>query len=272
MMDYKSQIEAVLFSSGRFMDIDTLMQLMGLSDKRIIKQGIEKLRKEYEDRNSPLMIVEEKNGWKLTVREKYLPLVRKIVADTELPKTILETLAVIAWRAPVLQSKVVDIRHNKAYEHITELEELGFLIKEKLGRSYLLKLTQKFFNYFEVDGKQDLRKLFDQFDKGEEKEVDTKQGQINDNKDKQLSESVSPAAGLEEEKKTETVQAGKTEKENLDIDEKKIEEEIEKEFNINIDKDTKHESKEDKKGMQLTKPQENEEYTPEPGEDDSQNT
>lgn len=160
MSDYKNQVESILFASGRFMDIETIMNLLEVSDKKLIKQSIGKLQKEYIERESPLMIVEEKNGWKITVRETYLPLVRKIVADTELPKTVLETLAVIAWSAPILQSKVVDIRHNKAYEHIALLEELGFVGKEKTGRSFLLKLTEKFFNYFEVDGKQDLRKLF----------------------------------------------------------------------------------------------------------------
>jgi segregation and condensation protein B len=158
--DYKGMIEALLFASGRFMTLDTLIALTKASGKEVITKNVAKLKEEYEKRNSPLMIVEEKDGWKITVKEAYLPLVRKIVSETELPKTILETLAVIAWKSPVYQSEIVDIRHNKAYEHIEELEKLEFIKKEKKGRSFILKLTEKFYNYFDIEGAKDIRQVF----------------------------------------------------------------------------------------------------------------
>ncbi|MBT4272927.1 SMC-Scp complex subunit ScpB [archaeon] len=158
--NYKNQIEALLFASGRFMDANTLLLLTGASGKQVLINNVRKLKEEYDERESPLMVVEEKDGWKLTVRETYLSLVRKIISETELPKTILETLAIIAWRSPVLQSEVVNIRHNKAYEHISELVDLGFIRKETSGRSYLLNLTEKFYEYFDVDGSKDIREVF----------------------------------------------------------------------------------------------------------------
>lgn len=158
--DYKRQVEALLFASGRFMDVNTLLNLTGASSKQVLINNIDKLKNDYDNRNSPLMVVKEKDGWKLTVRENYLPLVRKIVSETELPKTILETLAIIAWKAPVLQSEVVNIRHNKAYEHISELVELGFIRKEPSGRSYMVNLTEKFFEYFDVEGARNIRDVF----------------------------------------------------------------------------------------------------------------
>ena len=158
--DYKNKVESLLFASGKVMNTDTLLSLTGASSKDVILNNINILKQEYEQRNSPLMVVEEKEGWKLTVRESYLPLVRKIVSETELPKTILETLAVIAWRSPVIQSEIINIRHNKAYDHIEELEELGFIRKEKKGRSYVLSLAEKFYVYFDVDGAKDIRQVF----------------------------------------------------------------------------------------------------------------
>ena len=170
--DYKSQIEALLFASGRFIDADTLLILTGASNKQVLINNVKKLKQEYEERNSPLMVVEEKDGWKLTVREAYLPLVRKIISETELPKTILETLAIIAWKSPVLQSEVVDIRHNKAYDHVSELLELGFIKKEPEGRSFRLNLTEKFYEYFDVDGSRDIREVFKKISKPNQKKVD----------------------------------------------------------------------------------------------------
>ncbi len=171
MTDYKNQIEAILFASGRLMGLQTIMDLTGASQKQVILNNIKKLTEEYEQRNSPMMIVAERAGWKITVREKYLPLVRKIVSDMELPKTMLETLAVIAWKAPVLQSDVVNVRHNKAYGHISELEELGFITKEPKGRSYLLKLTQKFYDYFDIEGTHDIKEFLKKAKMPEPEEV-----------------------------------------------------------------------------------------------------
>lgn len=205
--DYKSMVEALLFASGRLMDADTLLNITGASNKQVLTNNIAKLKEEYESRGSPLMIVEEKEGWKLTVREAYLPIVRKIISETELPKTILETLAVIAWKSPALQSDIIDIRHNKAYEHIEELQELGFIKKEKKGRSYILKLTEKFFDYFDVEGTKDIRQVF-------AKVVGrADQTKVDDFEEKALIEQLSklgkddvkllPAPEVQEDKKTE---------------------------------------------------------------------
>ena len=45
---------------------------------------------------------------------------------------------------------MVKIRGNKSYDHIKLLQELDFVISEKFGRTRILKLTQKFYDYFDV--------------------------------------------------------------------------------------------------------------------------
>ncbi|MFW6230420.1 MAG: SMC-Scp complex subunit ScpB [Nanoarchaeota archaeon] len=163
------KLEAVLFASGKYMDLDVLKDLVDEQSTRSVKNALKKLKESYSNRKSPLMLVEQDNQWKLTVREAYLPLVRKIVADTELPKSVLETLAVIAWKSPVLQSTVIKVRTNKAYEHIDQLERLGFITRKKEGRSFRLSLSEKFYEYFDVQN-GDIRKMFKDA-KGIEKEL-----------------------------------------------------------------------------------------------------
>jgi segregation and condensation protein B len=216
--DYKNKIEALMFASGRLMDIDTLLSLTGASGKQVLINNISRLKQEYEERNSPMMIVEEKDGWKLTVRESYLPLVRKIISETELPKTILETLAVIAWKAPVLQSEIIDIRHNKAYEHISELEELGFVRKEKQGRSFVLKLSEKFYEYFDVEGAKDIRQVFN-------KVVGTDQMKVDDFEE-ELLEKISEEEKIEKTEKLKTEEAPSEVPEVLDKEHDKEPEEF----------------------------------------------
>jgi len=155
----KNKVEALLFACGKYIDEEIISELCGV-DKRKLKKILEELRKDYESKNNALMIFNEGNSWKINVREKYLSTVRKIVADTELPRSVMETLAVIAWKTPIYQSEVVRIRGNKCYDHIEVLEEAGFISKDKKGRSYVLKATDKFFNYFEID-RGNLKGVFD---------------------------------------------------------------------------------------------------------------
>jgi segregation and condensation protein B len=150
--EYKSRVEAILFAVGKYLDEESISQLCDI-EKKSLKKILESLREEYDKRDTALMIVQEGNSWKINVREKYLSMVRKIVADTELSKSVMETLAVIAWKTPVYQNEVVKIRGNKCYDHIEELVNAGFVTKDKKGRSYVLKTTEKFYNYFDIDKK-----------------------------------------------------------------------------------------------------------------------
>ena len=159
-MELKNKIEALLFASGRKMDLDELSKLIKVKDRSVIKDKLIELRKDYEARDSPIIVVDEGDFWKLTTKERFIDLVRQINSHTELSKTIMETLAVIAWKQPMLQSDVIKIRTNKAYDHVKELMDMGFVVKERYGRTYLLKLTQKFFEYFDVRNDESLKALF----------------------------------------------------------------------------------------------------------------
>lgn len=166
--ELKNQIEALLFASGRKMTVEELKLHLNISSAKAIQEAAELLKKEHEERQSPIMVVQEGDSWKVTTKEKYLSLVRKINPNTELTRTMMETLAVIAWKQPITQSEVIAIRTNKAYEHIGELEKMGFLVKEKYGRTFMLKLTQKFFDYFDLRDAQAAREMFAHVKESEE--------------------------------------------------------------------------------------------------------
>ncbi|MBI3036850.1 SMC-Scp complex subunit ScpB [Candidatus Woesearchaeota archaeon] len=157
--DLRKQLEAILFASGRKMPVDELARLCRTTAV-VVQQQLQQLKSEYESKDSSLLLIDEADGWKLTVREQYAPVVQKIVAETELTRTMIETLAVIAWKAPVLQSNVIRIRTNKAYDHLAALEKSGFITREKHGRSKMIKLTERFFKYFDVKTEQEVREKF----------------------------------------------------------------------------------------------------------------
>lgn len=157
--DLRKQLEAVLFAAGRKMPVEELAKLCRTTPS-VAQQQLQELKSEYENKDSSLLLIDEADGWKLTVREQYAPVVQKIVAETELTRTMIETLAVIAWKAPVLQSNVIRIRTNKAYDHIAALEKSGFISREKHGRSQMIKLTDRFFKYFDVKTPEEVKEKF----------------------------------------------------------------------------------------------------------------
>jgi segregation and condensation protein B len=153
-------VEAVLFAAGKFVEEEYIGKILQ-ADKKTVKKALEELREHYESRDdTALRVTNEDSQWKLTVRDEYLGIASKLVSDTEIQGTVLETLAVIAWKNPIMQSELIKIRGPAAYEHIAELAERGFVTKVPSGRTFKLTLQEKFFQYFDVEGREDMRKLF----------------------------------------------------------------------------------------------------------------
>ena len=149
----EKKVEAVLFAVGKEITSERISSLCGLDIKEV-DQIVENLQKNYSGQDNSLQIVQKENGWKLTVKDDYVPLVSNIVTSTELERPLMETLAVIAWRYPVVQSEVVKMRSPTAYEHMKQLVEQGYIAKEKFGRTYRVKLTKKFFEYFDLPSEE----------------------------------------------------------------------------------------------------------------------
>ncbi|MFH0868203.1 MAG: SMC-Scp complex subunit ScpB [Candidatus Woesearchaeota archaeon] len=190
----KNKVESLLFSSGRKMTIEELSRLCHANPEEL-KSALAELKLEYNDRGSSVMLVDEGDSWKLSVREQYLPLVQKIITETELSKTIMETLAVIAFKYPIKQSELIKIRTNKAYDHLNELEEMGYISRIKHGRTKLIKLTQKFFEYFNLP-EEKLKEQFKDF-ASIAKAIETREHEIESIKHEQK------RAAEEEKQKTE---------------------------------------------------------------------
>ena len=173
----KSKVEAILFSVGHKISLDDVSRL-SRSKKEEVLAALKELQSEYEQKQSSIMIVDEGDDWKFAVRDHLISVVRKIVTETELTKSVMETLAVIAFKYPILQSDLIKIRTNKAYDHLVELEKSGYITRQKHSRTNLIKLTDKFFRYFDLT-EEKLRDQFRDFDSIaraiKEKEIEVEQ-------------------------------------------------------------------------------------------------
>ncbi len=149
MEEPQKKVEAVLFAVGKEITSERIASLCSLAVEDVESILVE-LINHYRRAGNSLQIVKKEGGWKLTVQDEYVPLVSSIVSSTELPGPLTETLAVIAWKYPIQQAEVIKLRGSGAYEHLKQLEEQGFVVKEKSGRTFKLKLTKKFFEYFDL--------------------------------------------------------------------------------------------------------------------------
>ncbi|MFA5141373.1 MAG: SMC-Scp complex subunit ScpB [Candidatus Woesearchaeota archaeon] len=146
----KKKVEAIMFTVGRRVSIDEIKKLSGVEDGELLKSVLNEIKEVYEKSDSSLRLIEDYDYWKMSVKEEYGDVVNSIVTETELSKSLMETLAVIAWQHPTLQADVARIRTNKAYEDLGQLEEMGFITRSKHGRTRKINLTDKFFQYFDL--------------------------------------------------------------------------------------------------------------------------
>ncbi len=161
MTDEMSHIEAVLYTTGKYMTLQEIADACGIGSVGIVKEALEKLRVQYGQSNGALEIQEHEGKSKLNIKKKYGFIASRLSGEAELDGPTMKTLAVIAYKSPVMQSEIIKIRGNKAYEHISQLREDGLLVSEKTGRTKELKLSHKFFEYFDVAEKEIKDKFID---------------------------------------------------------------------------------------------------------------
>ncbi len=150
----KRVIEAALFMSSEPLDIKQLSRLTGISSLGHLEEKLGELSREYESRG--IEIVKTPEGWWMQVRQDILGKVAHLSKYSDLEEGHKRTLALVAYREPILQSKIVKSQGNKAYSYVKKLEKKGLVKTERMGRSKLVTLTREFERYF-GDEKEKIR-------------------------------------------------------------------------------------------------------------------
>jgi len=148
------KIEAALFLSARYLSLNELVLLTDVNPL-MLKELIERLVEKYNVDDSAIEIISKENMWKMDVKQDYIHMVNKLATgSSEFTKAEQETLAVIAYKQPVKQSVIINIRGNKAYEHIKHFIEIGLVQAKRVGHTKELKLSDEFFDYFHLTKKE----------------------------------------------------------------------------------------------------------------------
>ena len=166
-------LEAALYVAGRPLDLRTLGSIIRTRSKRKVQRLVSILMEEYKNRETALEILElEDERFVLQLKAEYSPQVQRLAIRPLLSKGPLKTLSYIAYRQPVLQSQVVDVRGHHAYDHLRQLDDMGLISRERVGRTRLLRTTGFFADYFGLSHdlrtmKRQLKRVFEDVEKTE---------------------------------------------------------------------------------------------------------
>jgi segregation and condensation protein B len=142
-------LEAALYVAGKPLDLNEICAVLGTRSKKKAKKLANALMQEYSRRNTALEILELKDErYVLQLKADYTPLVKKLVNRPLLSAGPLKTLSYIAFRQPISQKRVVEVRGQHSYGHIKTLKDMGLISAEHSGRSMALKTTDYFADYF----------------------------------------------------------------------------------------------------------------------------
>jgi len=127
------RIEALLIASDTPLTVKKLSCLLPDEDSRDIKIALGELQLHYHDRG--ICIENIDGGWQFRTSAKYADSVRQLwkTRPPRLSRSLLETLAIIAYRQPVTRAEIEDLRGVKlSSSMIASLQERGWV--KVLGR------------------------------------------------------------------------------------------------------------------------------------------
>ncbi|MCW4006297.1 MAG: SMC-Scp complex subunit ScpB [Candidatus Bathyarchaeota archaeon] len=166
-------LEAALYVAGRPLDLNEICSSVGTRSKKKALSLVKILIKEYASRNTAIEILQLKDErYVMQLKADFTPMVKKLVNRPLLSSGPLKTLSYIAYRQPLQQTKVIEVRGQHAYGHIKMLKDMGLIATERSGRSMVLKTTDYFADYFGLTQdtptlKRELKRIFGDALKGQ---------------------------------------------------------------------------------------------------------
>jgi len=161
--ELKAILEAVLFVSSDPVPVARLVSILGAVKKGEVEQALTQLKQELEQDGRGVQLVQVAGGYRLVTKPDYAPWIKKLdKARTmqKLSRSALESLAIIAYKQPLVRSEIEQIRGVETSGVLRTLLERKLVRivgrKEVPGRPIMYGTTKFFLEHF---GLQDLSQL-----------------------------------------------------------------------------------------------------------------
>jgi segregation and condensation protein B len=161
--ELKAILEAVLFVSPEPVPVARLMSIVGTVSKSEVVQALEILRHDLDQHGRGIQLVQVAGGYRLVTKQEYGPWLKrteKAKATQKLSRSALESLAIIAYKQPLVRAEIEEIRGVETSGVLRTLCERKLVRivgrKDVPGRPIMYGTTKFFLEHF---GLRDLSQL-----------------------------------------------------------------------------------------------------------------
>ncbi|MCC7349026.1 MAG: SMC-Scp complex subunit ScpB [Phycisphaerales bacterium] len=156
-------LEALLFGTHHPLTAGRLAELAGLPSTKPIRRAVRELNQQYEQGGRSFRIEQVAGGFQMLTLPEFGETLKRLhqkEIDAKLTRAALETLAIVAYKQPILRADVEAIRGVACGETIRSLME-KHLVKiagraELPGRPILYGTTKRFLELFGLNNLKDL--------------------------------------------------------------------------------------------------------------------
>jgi segregation and condensation protein B len=162
MDDIKNIIESLLFVADEPLTIDRLKKIIPGAESRELHETLEELTTDYETRQGGFFLKQVAGGYQIRTRPEHMEWIKRLLQPKplRLSKAALETLAIIAYKQPVIRSDVEHIRGVDCGGILRVLLERKFIRvlgrKDIPGRPLIYATTKRFLEVFDLKNLKDL--------------------------------------------------------------------------------------------------------------------
>jgi segregation and condensation protein B len=173
MDDLKAIIESLLFVAEVPLKIDKIKNILELEDRDAVRDALNSLAEEYESGKRGFFLTEVAGGFQLRTRPEYSHWIRRLkeARPARLSQAAMETLAIIAYKQPVLRTDVEYLRGVDCGGTLRTLLERKLIRimgrKDLPGRPIIYGTTREFLELFDLRDLRELPSLKDLKDLGE---------------------------------------------------------------------------------------------------------
>lgn len=156
-------VESLLFVSPEPLSVQRLVAIMGDVTKSDVAQALRGLGEELEQEGRGVRLVEIAGGFRLVTKQEYATWIKRLDKNksaAKLSRSALESLAIIAYKQPIVRSEIEEIRGVETSGVVRTLLERKLVRivgrKEVPGRPIMYGTTKFFLEHF---GLNDLTQL-----------------------------------------------------------------------------------------------------------------
>jgi segregation and condensation protein B len=162
MQNLKPIVESLLFVAQEPLTIERLKKVLPEADSKEIRAALAELIEEYDQRQGGFFLREVADGFQIRTRPEHSEWITRLIQPSpmRLSKAALETLAIIAYKQPIIRSDVEQLRGVDCGGILRVLLERKLIRvlgrKEIPGRPLIYASTKRFLEIFDLKSLNDL--------------------------------------------------------------------------------------------------------------------